>query len=177
MGNNSGVVSLPDVPPPPVVDPPWRAGRLRATPIDSTGRPLAPGLDIGDALISTGFTADTEPFPGATLTTDQRRAFSFAVDLTGLTAESYRVLLGHPFGRHDAETVRALGGDPITVAGLRAREFISRYEGRPYTWGRGDCSGFMAAAARTLDPDWVPPKPMSRWARLRMRVRLWWFSG
>lgn len=55
----------------------------------------------------------------------------------------------------------------------------ARLSGQPYTWnggspfGEGDCSGFMAHAARVAGGTLYAPSTPTRWQRIRHRIRMW----
>lgn len=113
---------------------------LRLTPLDPAT--LAPDLDraiLVDGVIS----ADPVPEGDEVIDLSTTREMSVEVELGPITAEGYRVLLGHPFARHAAR-----GGDLVTVASLKARDtaeralaFARSIEGKPYRYdgGLGPC--------------------------------------
>lgn len=181
MSYPKGTVSLPGVPPPPVVDPPTaRTTRLRTTRLDSNGLPVGPGLDLGGALISGGMAADTDPFPGPTLSTDQQRTISVLVPWSDMTAEGYRLLLNQPYARHDIDVRDAHGWPALTTGTIRALRFAESLAGRPYSYGPPvDCSGFMrsgAMAAAGELPDDHPWRTAPARRTLRQRLADWWFG-
>lgn len=147
--------------------------------VSMPGVPLPPVVDGG--LFSAGsFVDDGEPIPGsAVLTTVQPRTLSIDVEFDPVQAATvYRVLSGHPHGRHYAENLTP--GLVRTVGGLKARAWIDEFASKPYVYGgglaSGDCSGFMRAAALGAAGQ-LPELPReSWWGRARRRIRLWWYD-
>lgn len=93
-----------------------------------------------------------------------------------LIASVYRVVFGYPYARHDAEVIESAGDVPVTLSELKWRDWVDRggqlvpgsgilrLGGSVDYSSRGDCSGFMAHAARVAAlpqtgewerPDWV----------------------
>ncbi|UOW93053.1 hypothetical protein SEA_CAIB_69 [Gordonia phage CaiB] len=91
------------------------------------------GVDLGGALgqgalISGGFTpADTEPFPGPTLSTAQQRTLSVTVRWSEMSAEGYRVLMGHHFARHDLDARAGRGLPCRTLETIKALLALGRW--------------------------------------------------
>lgn len=88
------------------------------------------GLDLGGALIGGTMVADAEPFPGPTLSTEQQRTVSLTIQASSITAEGYRLILGHPYARHDLDARCQRGQGCRTVDTIRARLSV------PIRWPR-----------------------------------------
>lgn len=113
---------------------------------------------------------------GETVFTDLAKTHHIEVEFTGEQAATmYRVLSGHPHGRHYAENLTP--GLVRTVGGLKARAWLDEFASKPYVYGggfaSGDCSGFMRTAALGAAGQ-LPEMPReSWWVRARRRIRLW----
>lgn len=82
-----------------------------ARPLEHRLRTAPVGLDLGGALIGGTMVADAEP-PCPTLSTEQQRT---------INAEVYRLIMGHPYARHDLDARCQRGQGCRTVDTIRAR--------------------------------------------------------